>query len=127
MHISRNGKLGITHWKLKQNFSNIASLIECNLKTGRTHQIRVQFANNGNHLIGDKVYYNPKTKKRYLNKKNQAIFNLLKSFPRQALHAKHLSFFHPTTNEKISFESELPDDINNLINILFNSCNIMME
>ena len=41
MHISKNGKLGITHWKLKQNFSNIASLIECNLKTGRTHQIRV--------------------------------------------------------------------------------------
>ena len=115
MHISKNGKLGITHWKLKQNFSNIASLIECNLKTGRTHQIRVQFANNGNHLIGDKVYYNPKTKKRYLNKKNQNIFNLLKSFPRQALHAKHLSFFHPTTNEKMSFESELPDDINSLI------------
>ena len=115
MHINRNGKLGITYWKLKQNFSNIASLIECNLKTGRTHQIRVQFANNGNHLIGDKVYYNPKTKKRYLNKKNQNIFNLLKSFPRQALHAKHLSFYHPTTNKKISFESELPDDINNLI------------
>ena len=115
MHISRNGKLGVTHWKLKQNFSNIASLIECNLKTGRTHQIRVQFANNGNHLIGDKVYFNPKTKKRYLNKNNQDIFNLLKNFPRQALHAKHLSFFHPTTNEKMSFESELPDDINNLI------------
>ena len=67
--------------EVKAKFSNIASLIECNLKTGRTHQIRVQFANNGNHLIGDKVYYNPKTKKRYLNKNNQNIFNLLKIFP----------------------------------------------
>ena len=101
--------------EVKAKFFKYCPLIECNLKTGRTHQIRVQFANNGNHLIGDKVYYNPKTKKRYLNKKNQNIFNLLKSFPRQALHAKHLSFLHPTTNEKMSFESELPDDINNLI------------
>tara|TARA_B100002051_G_scaffold169285_1_gene159889 strand:+ start:318 stop:1292 length:975 start_codon:yes stop_codon:yes gene_type:complete len=115
MHISKNGKVGITHWELKQTFSNIASLIECNLKTGRTHQIRVQFANNGNHLIGDKVYNNPKTKKRYLNKNNQNIFNLLQSFPRQALHAKHLSFLHPITNKKLSFESELPEDISKLI------------
>ena len=75
----------------------------------------MQFANNGNHLIGDKVYNNPKTKKRYLNKNNQNIFNLLQSFPRQALHAKHLSFLHPITNKKLSFESELPEDISKLI------------
>ena len=115
MRVSSNGKVAITHWETQKTYFNLASLIKCKLETGRTHQIRVHFSNLGNHLVGDKVYSNPKTKKRFLLKTNQEMYNLLKLFPRQALHANHLSLDHPKTKKRLSFDVQIPDDIKNLI------------
>ena len=115
MSVSNNGKIAITHWEIEKTFLNMASLIKCKLETGRTHQIRVHFSNLGNHLIGDKLYSKPRSKKKFLNKNNQEIYSSLKLFPRQALHAHSLSFDHPRNNKRLSFEVKPPNDIQNLL------------
>ena len=121
MSVSNNGKIAITHWALEKTFLNIASLIKCKLETGRTHQIRVHFSNLGNHLIGDKLYSKPRSKRKFLNKNNQEIYDSLKSFPRQALHAHSLSFDHPRNKKRLSFEVNPPIDIQNLLENLNNA------
>ena len=118
MSVSKNGKVAITHWNTKDTFFNLATLVKCKLETGRTHQIRVHFSNLGNHLVGDKVYSNTKIEKKFLIKKNQEMYSLLKLFPRQALHANHLSFNHPKTNERLSFSVQLPKDMQDLLSKL---------
>ena len=107
------GKSAITHFCVKQNFSNVASLVECKLLTGRTHQIRVHFSSSGNPLIGDRKY--GKKKLKVLRNVDKSIKNKLISFKRQALHAYFLSFKHPTKQKTLKFKSKLPSDINNLI------------
>ena len=121
MSVSNNGKIAITHWEIEKTFLNMASLIKCKLETGRTHQIRVHFSNLGNHLIGDKLYSKPRSKKKFLNKNNQEIYASLKLFPRQALHAHSLSFDHPRNNKRLSFEVKPPIDIQNLLENLNNA------
>ena len=121
MSVSNNGKIAITHWEIEKTFLNMASLIKCKLETGRTHQIRVHFSNLGNHLIGDKLYSKPRSKKRFLNKNNQEIYSSLKLFPRQALHAHSLSFDHPRNKKRLSFEVKPPIDIQNLLENLNNA------
>ena len=121
MGVSNNGKIAITHWEIEKTFLNMASLIKCKLETGRTHQIRVHFSNLGNHLIGDKLYSKPKSKRKFLNKNNQEIYASLKSFPRQALHAHSLSFDHPRNKKRLSFEVNPPIDIRNLLENLNNA------
>ena len=115
MSVSNNGKVATTHWNIQETFFNLATLVKCKLETGRTHQIRVHFSNLGNHLVGDKVYSNQKAKKQFLLKKNQEMYNHLKLFPRQALHANHLSFNHPKTNKRLSFDVQLPKDMQDLL------------
>ena len=110
------GKTAITKYKVKKNFSNVASLIECKLMTGRTHQIRVHLSNSGNSIIGDNKY--GKKKVKLLRNVDKALINDIISFKRQALHAYYLSFIHPIKNTRIELNSKLPSDFSNLINKL---------
>jgi 23S rRNA pseudouridine1911/1915/1917 synthase len=100
------GKHAITHYRTVQAF-DLAAQIECRLETGRTHQIRVHMASIGHALLGDAAY----------GRTPGRLAGLLKElgFARQALHAATLGFVHPTTQEKLSFESALPNDIVELI------------
>ena len=107
------GKSAITKYKVKKNFSNVASLIECKLLTGRTHQIRVHLSSSGNSIIGDKKY--GKNKSKLLKNVDKSLINQKITFKRQALHAYFLSFIHPIKKNKIELKSKLPNDINALI------------
>ena len=111
--IQVGGKTAITKYKVKENFSNVASLIECKLLTGRTHQIRVHLSSSGNSLIGDKKY--GKKKSKLLKNVDKSLNNYIISYKRQALHAYFLSFIHPLKKEKIQINSELPSDFNELV------------
>jgi 23S rRNA pseudouridine1911/1915/1917 synthase len=110
------GKLAITNYEVMTEFEYL-SLIKLNLKTGRTHQIRVHLASKGHPVFGDEMYGGrvPHSVNVTNNIKAQ-INNLLEIMPRQALHAKVLGFIHPRTKEKLRFESELPSDMKRLIN-----------
>ena len=107
------GKTAITNYKTLKVIKNFASVVECRLETGRTHQIRVHLSYLKCPLIGDQTYGS--------NKKLAAIFKeneFLQNFQRQALHAYVLGFIHPRTNEKICFKSNLPYDMECLIKSL---------
>jgi 23S rRNA pseudouridine1911/1915/1917 synthase len=107
------GKRAITFYRTLAVFSKFASKIECELHTGRTHQIRTHMAYIGNSLIGDSVY----KAKNYAMPAN--IADYINKFPRQALHAYFLEFEHPTSKKIMHFETELPQDIKNLESTLF--------
>jgi len=113
------GKKAITNYKTLEIFQNSnlpkISLIECNLETGRTHQIRVHMNFVGNPIIGDKSY--GKSKKKF-KKIDSSIEEKLNNFGRQALHAKSLGFTHPKTKKKIFFEAARPKDFDTLIKML---------
>jgi len=91
------------------------SFIECVLETGRTHQIRVHMAYKGCSLLGDQQYGKKNLK---FKKINEDFENKLKILNRQALHAKNLGFFHPTTKKFMSFESKLPQDFKKILDLL---------
>lgn len=110
--VTNGGKPAVTHYKTMQVFKNAASLVQCNLETGRTHQIRVHLTSVGNALIGDKVYV--KNRKTAVNLP-QNLKNYVNDFPRQALHAKSLGFIHPTTKKFMQFDSSLPSDMAELL------------
>ena len=103
------GKRAVTHWTRLRLWRD-AALVECRLETGRTHQVRVHMASIGHPLLGDPVYG------RY----GKRLQELLKSlnFHRQALHAAVLGFTHPITKHKLSFQSELPADMQELFTAL---------
>jgi 23S rRNA pseudouridine1911/1915/1917 synthase len=103
------GKRAVTHWK-RLELLNDAALVECRLETGRTHQVRVHMASIGHPLVGDPVYGRGKTVHRKL-------LNQL-DFKRQALHAAHLGFIHPVTKGRLSFDSALPSDMQELFTAL---------
>ena len=97
------------------------SLIECRLETGRTHQIRVHMDHLGHPLIGDPLYGMAETRARSLMKKSSLSVGAsaaVLSFPRQALHAKELSFIHPRTGGTMNFTTPLPEDMLTLISHL---------
>ncbi len=110
------GKTAITNYKTLKVFQNLdlpkISLIECQLETGRTHQIRVHMNFKGNPILGDKSY--GKSKKKF-KKINPNIEKKINNFGRQALHAKSLGFFHPATKKKVFFEAKRPEDFDALI------------
>lgn len=116
--LENGGKFAATNYKTIKTFGNYASLIQCNLETGRTHQIRVHMASLGCHLIGDKVYV--KSGKTSLGIPSGLKEDVL-TFPRQALHAATLGFVHPRTNKKMSFSSDFPADFDALLNKLNNA------
>jgi len=116
-----NGKKAITNYKTIKVF-NIKdvpkiSLIECNLETGRTHQIRVHLKYKGASLIGDKQYGKSNIKFKKINKK---FFNLLSKLEGQALHAQTLGFIHPTTKKWVEFKSSLAPDFKKVLDLLNN-------
>ena len=107
---SEHGKHAVTHWKVIERFGYV-TLIECQLETGRTHQIRVHLKSIGHPLFNDEVYGGDQIiKGTTFTKYKQFVKNCFDLIPRQALHAKQLGLTHPTTGEKLFFDSELPDD-----------------
>jgi 23S rRNA pseudouridine1911/1915/1917 synthase len=112
--VAAGGKSAVTHFRVERAFGSLASLVECRLETGRTHQIRVHMTSIGHGLVGDRLY----GKAAGRSPLPAAAKALLGGFPRQALHARLLGFAHPRTLETLQFESEIPSDINILINSL---------
>jgi len=109
------GREAITHWEKIADYG-VASLIRCQLETGRTHQIRVHMAHIGHPLIGDATYgAGFKTK---ITKLPAAAREAVEALGRQALHAASLGFEHPVTGEEMMFESELPEDLERLMGAL---------
>lgn len=105
------GKPAVTHYKVLERFGYV-TLVECQLETGRTHQIRVHMKHIGHTLFNDSRYGGEKILKgTTFTKYKQFVDNCFKILPRQALHAKTLGFVHPTTGEKMSFTSETPNDM----------------
>ncbi len=109
------GKAAITHYKVIEDFG-YTSMVECRLETGRTHQIRVHFSFIRHPLFNDGEYGGDQILKgTTFTKYQQFVKNCFNIIPRQALHAKSLSFDHPVTGERLSFDSELPDDMKQVI------------
>ena len=109
------GKPAITHYKVLERFGYV-TLISCILETGRTHQIRVHMKHLGHPLFNDARYGGDLILKgTTFTKYKQFIDNCFKILPRQALHAKTLGFVHPTTGKMMRFDTELPDDMKELI------------
>ncbi|MBZ0216260.1 MAG: RluA family pseudouridine synthase [Fimbriimonadaceae bacterium] len=109
----RDAKQAITHYKTRQELSGEATLVECRLETGRTHQIRVHMAHIGHPLLGDQVYASGFRTKE--SKLGVEALKALKKLNRQALHAYLLGFDHPISGDAMRFEAELPADLADLI------------
>ncbi len=109
------GKNAITHYKVVEDLGYI-SVVECKLETGRTHQIRVHFSHIKHPLFNDEEYGGDQILKgTTFTKYQQFIKNCFRILPRQALHAKSLAFDHPVTGKRLSFDSELPADMQEVI------------
>ena len=116
-----SGKRAITNYKTLRTFFRKdipkISLMECELETGRTHQIRVHLSYKGVSILGDKQYGKKKLKFKKINKE---LFSLLDSLQGQLLHAETIEFIHPTKNKWVKFKSELPKDFKKMIGFLEN-------
>jgi 23S rRNA pseudouridine1911/1915/1917 synthase len=110
-----NGKHAVTHYKVLERFSYV-NLIECKLETGRTHQIRVHFEHIKHPLFNDNEYSGDKiVKGTTFTRYKQFVENCFKILPRPALHAKSLKFIHPSTGKEMFFDSEIPNDMQQVI------------
>ncbi len=108
------GKHAVTHYRIRERF-RAHSVMQCNLETGRTHQIRVHLAHIGHPIVGDPLYGNGL---RLPRGATQALVDALRGFRRQALHAEKLAFIHPVSEEALSFDSPRPADQDGLIEAL---------
>ncbi len=109
------GKPAITHYKVIKRLRYV-SLVECQLETGRTHQIRAHMKYIGHPLFGDKTYGGDRVVQgTQFSKYKSFVDNCFKILPRQALHAKTLGFVHPETQEKINFDSPIAEDFQTVI------------
>jgi 23S rRNA pseudouridine1911/1915/1917 synthase len=116
--VTVDGKVAVTEYEVLREFEFL-SLVRLHLKTGRTHQIRVHLAHIGHPVFGDYTYGGrSNTWNGLTGSKAQHAANLLKLIDRQALHAKTIGFTHPTTKELVKFDSELPDDMKQVIDTL---------
>jgi len=110
------GREAVTHWRVIETFGRgkepVASLVECTLGTGRTHQVRVHLAHIGHPLIGDPLY-GPGFKSK-LRKLPEPLRGKLTALPRQALHAARLAFVHPLNRTLLKFNSPLPTDLSGI-------------
>ena len=118
MHVfadGSDGKVAITHYKVLERFDYV-NLVECRLETGRTHQIRVHFQ-----YVHHPVFNDPEYGGDYIikgtnfTKYKQFVQNCFKILPRQALHAKSLGFIHPSTGKEFFLDSELPEDMQTVL------------
>ena len=118
-HQRDDARHAITHFTVLERFgvqkdgAFTASLVECRLETGRTHQIRVHMAHIGHPLIGDRDYGTGFRTKA--NKLPDPLGSMVSGFPRQALHARLLAFRHPTSGELMEFEGPMPEDMEKLL------------
>lgn len=120
MAVVVNGKRAVTHFEILENFKHYTA-IKVHLETGRTHQIRVHMHYVGYQLLGDPVYGNHLRVEPNLE---VGLKNVVREFPRQALHAQLLSFVHPSSKKIISFKSKLADDLLDIIEELRDFDNI---
>lgn len=112
---AENGKPAVTHFKVLERFGYV-TLVSCKLETGRTHQIRVHMKYIGHTLFNDERYGGERILKgTSFTKYKQFVDNCFKVLPRQALHAKTLGFEHPTTKKWVSFNSDIPEDMQQCI------------
>ena len=113
---SRNSKRAVTHWKIikEYNISRL-SLLELQLETGRTHQIRVHFSEINCPLVADPLYGN---RSRTIAIKDMELRQLIDRLPGQALHAQSLGFIHPRSGKYLEFFSEIPETLKNIITYL---------
>jgi len=110
-----DGKNAITHYKALKPMYYV-SLVQCNLETGRTHQIRTHMKHIGHPIFNDVTYGGDRIiKGTTFTKYKQFVENCFKIIPRQALHAKSLGFVHPVTKKFMQFDSELPDDMKQVL------------
>ena len=122
--VKSGGREAITHFEVLETFGGagregVASLVECRLETGRTHQIRVHFAHIGHPLLGDDLYGSGyRTKLDRLDREAPEVGTALRALGRQALHARLLAFAHPVKKKTLTFESDLPEDMERLIESL---------
>ncbi len=114
MAVTGKGRSALTHYRVLKDFG-FASLVECTLTTGRTHQIRVHMAHIGHPVVGDQVYGKGRSAKGA---------EALRAFPRQALHAVSLRFLHPRTEETMTFKSALPKDMVKLVKSAQNAADL---
>jgi 23S rRNA pseudouridine1911/1915/1917 synthase len=118
MHVFAGGDQGkhaVTHYRIVENLGYI-SMVECKLETGRTHQIRVHFSHIKHPLFNDEEYGGDRILKgTTFTRYQQFVKNCFDILPRQALHAKSLAFDHPVTKKRLSFDSELPLDMQTVI------------
>ena len=109
------GKHAVTHYRVLEHLGYV-SLVECQLETGRTHQIRVHMSSINHPLFNDPEYGGDKIiKGTTFTKYQQFVRNCFNILPRQALHARYLSFDHPVTGKRMEFETDLPDDMKPVI------------
>lgn len=114
----KDGREARTHYHVLHRYANAASLIDCKLETGRTHQIRVHMAYIRHPLAGDPLYGLARNAAESMLKKagyEEADRMAILAFPRQALHAFQIGFIHPRSGKEMSFKTELPADMQNLI------------
>ena len=111
---ARHGRHAVTHWQVIARYPEV-TLLKLRLETGRTHQIRVHLSEAGYPLLGDSVYGGDA---RLGNVKDAKLKALIRALGRQALHAKVLGFIHPTKGEYIEFTTDLPEDMQRIIDYL---------
>lgn len=123
MSLSKNaGRVAITNYETREILSEgFASLIECRLETGRTHQIRVHLESLKHSIIGDQLYNS--CQKMLPKNCSQDLKIFIKNFNRQALHSYKIKFIHPISNNEIALEISLPKDMQELYNLLKNAQN----
>lgn len=112
--VTPSGKPAVTHYRVVERFP-AHTHVRCRLETGRTHQIRVHMAHRRFPLIGDPVYAG---RLKMPAGATDALKDVLRHFPRQALHARKLAFVHPGTGEALTFRAPLPDDMLMLLDFL---------
>lgn len=118
MSVRPEGRSAATNYKTLEVFGKTASLVECKLESGRTHQIRVHMAHIKHNVLGDPLYGIQKTaidgyiKRAGVDGKKAEV---IRSFPRQALHAIAIEFEHPATGKTMTFETKLPNDFKELV------------
>ncbi|MDF4002220.1 23S rRNA pseudouridine(1911/1915/1917) synthase RluD [Luteibacter sahnii] len=112
--VEMGGKEAVTHYRVRERF-RAHTVLQCNLETGRTHQIRVHLSHIGHPLVGDPLYGNGL---RLPRGASQLLIDALRGFRRQALHAEKLAFEHPVTGNYLAFESPRPADQEALLEAL---------
>jgi 23S rRNA pseudouridine1911/1915/1917 synthase len=114
--VAGSGKPALTRYRTLRAWGNAVALLECRLATGRTHQIRVHLAHQGNPVVGDPLYL--RRVPAVARALPEPVRRRLLDFPRQALHAARLGFTHPRTGQPLAFAAEPPPDMSALVGVL---------